>query len=147
MSLREKVDQLKAKVEKRGYFLNPDLTMTDPLVESLLVNEERYGYQFCPCRLASGDYTQDVDLICPCDYRDQDINEYGTCFCGLYVSQEVVMGKQQVEPIPERRESPRSELKTWRCNVCGYVSIRPHAPNICPICGVTHDRFEEYELC
>lgn len=141
-----KLTIFKNKLEKRGYYFNPDESMTKSLLEALLVNEERYGYQFCPCRLASENYEEDKSLICPCDYRDQDINEYGTCFCGLYVSKEVTMGKQEVEPIPERKEAPISDNKTWRCAVCGYIAIRPHAPNICPICGVSHDRFSEYQL-
>jgi len=130
--------------KRRGYFLNPDAAVTNALLEGLLINEKRYGYQFCPCRLASGDYSQDVDLICPCDYRDQDINKYGTCYCGLYVSREVIMGEKAVEPIPERKNTSPLSAKTWRCLVCGYLCVRPCPPNVCPICGATHDRFEEY---
>jgi ferredoxin-thioredoxin reductase catalytic subunit len=141
------VSQLRATLEKRrGYLLNPDASMTDPLLESLLVNTDRYGYPFCPCRLATGAYAEDRDLICPCDYRDQDVDEYGACYCGLYVSREVVMGKKTVESIPERRGTPSSPLKLWRCTVCGYLCVRPHPPDVCPVCGVTHDRFEPYTL-
>lgn len=141
------VEQLRAALEKRrGYSLNPDASMTDPLLESLLFNTDRYGYPFCPCRLAAGVYAEDRDLICPCDYRDQDIDEYGTCYCGLYVSREVVMGKKTVDSIPERKGTPPSALSLWRCTVCGYLCVRPHPPDVCPICGVTHDRFEPYSL-
>lgn len=146
MDIKTQVDALKKKIEKRGYYLNPDADMTDALVESLLVNEERYGYQFCPCRLATENYEEDKALICPCDYRDQDINEYDACFCGLYVSKEAYAGQKQIEPIPERRVQMADENKVWRCDVCGYICARPHAPNVCPICGVTHDRFKEYSL-
>jgi rubrerythrin len=34
----------------------------------------------------------------------------------------------------------------WRCDVCGYVCARDDAPEICPICGAKHDRFQKYEL-
>jgi ferredoxin-thioredoxin reductase catalytic subunit len=52
-----------------GYNLNPDKSFTLGLVEGLLVNEQRYGYPACPCRLAEGVREKDLDLICPCDYR------------------------------------------------------------------------------
>jgi ferredoxin-thioredoxin reductase catalytic subunit len=69
----------------------------------MLVNERRYGYWACPCRLASGVKTEDLDIICPCDYRDADISEYGSCFCALYVSQEIKDGKRKATRVPERR--------------------------------------------
>lgn len=138
--------ELEAKLEKRGYFFNPDRSMTEPLLESLRVNEDRYGYPFCPCRLASGDYEQDRDAVCPCDYRDQDVYEYGACFCGLYVSREAAIRRKPVSTIPERRSSAPSPRQTWRCDVCGYICVRPTPPDICPICGVTRDRFHAIEL-
>ena len=55
---------------RAGYFLNPDEEFTRDLVRSLLINEKRYGYQACPCRLAAGRQGEDLDIICPCDYRD-----------------------------------------------------------------------------
>jgi ferredoxin-thioredoxin reductase catalytic chain len=63
-----------------GYFLNPDIEFTKALIRGLLTNEKRYGYQACPCRLASGVKEEDIDIICPCDYRDADVLEHGTCF-------------------------------------------------------------------
>jgi ferredoxin-thioredoxin reductase catalytic subunit len=103
----ERVDKVYAHLdqwaESTGYHLNPDREFTRDLVESLLVNRQRYGYQACPCRLASGDKEKDKDIICPCVYRDPDLEEYGSCYCALYVSDEVLRGEQEVGPIPERR--------------------------------------------
>lgn len=56
------------------------------------------------------------------------------------------MQKREIEPIPERKGAPVTPLKIWRCQVCGYLNARPHPPDVCPICGVTHDRFEEFSL-
>ncbi len=104
---REEVERLFARLdqeaESAGYHLNPDREFTLGLIEGMLVNERRYGYWACPCRLASGVKKEDLDIICPCDYRDPDVAEYGTCYCGLYVSQDVVDGKRKVTRIPERR--------------------------------------------
>jgi ferredoxin-thioredoxin reductase catalytic subunit len=72
--------QLKKDAETYGYHLNPDVEMTRDLVKGILVNEKRYGYWNCPCRLADGNKADDMDIICPCDYRDADVLEYGTCY-------------------------------------------------------------------
>jgi ferredoxin-thioredoxin reductase catalytic chain len=73
-------DQLKKDAEQYGYHLNPDIEMTRDLVKGILVNAKRYGYWNCPCRLATGNKADDLDIICPCDYRDADVLEFGTCF-------------------------------------------------------------------
>jgi ferredoxin-thioredoxin reductase catalytic subunit len=73
-------DQLKKDAAAGGYNLNTDVEFTKALVRGLLTNETRYGYQACPCRLASGVKKEDIDIICPCDYRDADIVDYGACF-------------------------------------------------------------------
>jgi rubrerythrin len=31
-----------------------------------------------------------------------------------------------------------------RCLICGYVCARDEAPEVCPICGASHDRFEKF---
>ncbi|HEX7502048.1 MAG TPA: ferredoxin-thioredoxin reductase catalytic domain-containing protein, partial [Acidobacteriota bacterium] len=112
------VDKLHSEAEAGGYHLNPDREFTRELVRSLLTNQERYGYWACPCRLAAGDKAADLDIICPCDYRDADLNEFGSCFCALYVSQEIVEGKKQAASIPERRP-PASERRAAKAEALG----------------------------
>ncbi len=63
-----------------GFFFNPDREKVYDLLQGLLINRERYGYMCCPCRLASGDRESDRDIICPCNYREDDIREYGSCY-------------------------------------------------------------------
>lgn len=100
-------ERLKTEAESSGYHLNPNVDFTKGLIEGLLVNEARHGYWACPCRLPSGSKEQDLDIICPCDYRDPDLDEYDTCYCALYVSQDVVDGKKKATRIPERRPPER----------------------------------------
>jgi ferredoxin-thioredoxin reductase catalytic subunit len=129
-----------------------------------LINEKRYGYCACPCRLASGVQEEDLDIICPCDYRDPDLNEYGSCYCALYVSDEIAKGERKASSIPERRPpeperrkllekaaeskaaGPASSLPlpVWRCRVCGYLCARDKPPETCPICKAKKDRFERF---
>ena len=103
----EEIDKLHIKLQSEaaggGYNINPDAEFTRDLVEALLTNTDRYGYQSCPCRLAGGSREKDLDIICPCDYRDPDLAEFGSCYCALYVSDEILRGERKVQPIPERR--------------------------------------------
>ncbi len=89
--------------EPKGYYFNNDKEKVFELLQGLLVNKDRYGYMSCPCRLASGDREKDKDIICPCAYRDDDIREYGSCYCNLYVSKEWNEGKIPHVLVPERR--------------------------------------------
>ncbi len=93
--------------KSRGYFLNPDESFLKDLLEGLVENERRYGYPSCPCRIATGEFRLDRDIICPCDYRDADVEEYGACYCALYVRRDVFEGKAPLRPVPERRPAKR----------------------------------------
>jgi ferredoxin-thioredoxin reductase catalytic chain len=99
---------IKKEAEGGGYFLNPDIDFAKNLVRGLLKNEQRYGYRACPCRLAVGKKEEDLDIICPCNYRDPDLDDFGACYCALYVSGAIAGGKTQEAPVPERRP-PRAE--------------------------------------
>ncbi len=159
----EEIDDLYATICEQaassGYFLNPDEGFTRDLARSLIVNRERYGYPSCPCRLASGIATEDVDIVCPCDYRDPDLAEAGACFCALYVSEAIAKGERKAGPVPERRPAPEERRRrssgpanpdvslsypVWRCSVCGYLCARDEPPDICPICKVKKERFERF---
>lgn len=148
---------LNREAEAAGYHLNPDRDFTRELIKSLITNDNRYGYRACPCRLASGDKETDLDIICPCDYRDPDLTDYDACYCALYVSEAILKGEKQAASIPERRRPPEDRKKkgsknaqgslevsvpVWRCRVCGYLCAREHPPESCPICKAKSERFE-----
>ena len=157
--------KIKKDATENGYFLNPDEEFAKDLVRGLLINEKRYGYPSCPCRLATGNKNEDLDIICPCDYRDDDIIDYGACYCGLYVSEDIAAGKKALTSIPERRnkttystsKSDNKDIKSaneilvkglkypvYRCKVCGYLCARNNPPEICPVCKAKKDRFEKF---
>lgn len=153
-------EKSKEEAEAFGYHLNPDEVFTRELLESILINQDRYGYGACPCRLASGVKEEDLDMICPCDYRDPDLDEFGACYCGLYISSEILNGEKKLTSIPERRPGPGQRqsvkqnsqkqrlsslpLPVWRCRVCGYLCAREEPPETCPICKVGKERFERF---
>jgi len=100
-------DMLKDVQEQKGYFFNRDRERTFDLIRGLLTNKDRYGYMACPCRLASGKRDKDKDIICPCVYRGPDVEEFGTCFCQLYVSREWNEERIPHVQVPERRPAER----------------------------------------
>ena len=108
MDVSELYERLRRVNEPKGYLFNKNRACVDELLEGLLVNKGRYGYMVCPCRLAAGDREKDRDIICPCDYREPDVAEYGTCYCNLYVSAEWNAEDRPEESIPERRPPERN---------------------------------------
>ena len=176
MTTLEKVrKRAESDAKTYGYYLHPDPDFLKDLLEGLKRNEERYGYPSCPCRIASGKFELDRDIICPCDYRDPDVKEFGCCYCALYVRKDVFEGKNSIAPIPERRplekqaraygdavkvptkkstettaavakELSKIQMKMWYCKQCGYVCFREGPPYICPICKAKREMFAEITI-
>lgn len=86
---------VKERAKREGYFLNPCEDFLKTLFEGLYKNVERYGYPSCPCRLSAGIFEEDIDLICPCLYRDPDLHQHGRCFCGLYMTEAYMNNKKK----------------------------------------------------
>jgi ferredoxin-thioredoxin reductase catalytic subunit len=103
MDAQELYERMKKVQEPKGYYFNKDKQKTFELLEALITNKKRYGYMGCPCRLLSGDRQHDRDIICPCEYSAPDIEEYGSCYCNLYVSSDWNQEKISHEYVPERR--------------------------------------------
>ena len=174
MITKEKIkEHMQKNAEENGYYLCPDPQLLDTLLQGLMKNEQRYGYGSCPCRIASGKKIYDADIICPCEYRDADVDEFGMCYCGLFVNQTIKENPTQLIPIPERRpvevqnvamavsaqppghdkqqsqqkqHTKKTLIPVWRCTVCGYLCARETPPPICPICKAKAERFEPFFL-
>lgn len=103
MTPKELYDTLKPLQEKNGYYFNPDYQWCLDVIAGMLKNKERYGYASCPCRLADGQREKDKDIICPCAFREQDVQTYNTCYCKLYTNKEGAEGETYIpEYIPDR---------------------------------------------
>ena len=149
-------EALKKIQEPKGCFFNKDMEMTLGLLEGLLATKERYGYMACPCRLPLGEFELDRDIVCPCDYRDPDVEEHGSCYCCLYVDDDIHEGRREMRSIPERRPQERqmkalgleevaapAGRRLYYCRVCGYVAFREEPPYVCPICRAKREMFAE----
>ena len=166
-SMKKMHTRAESDARAHGYYLHPDPAVLHDLLDGLKRNEERYGYPSCPCRLASGAFEVDRDIICPCDYRDPDVQEFGYCYCALYVRKDAYDGETPIAPIPERRPSAKqartydvaaetstdkpvnatvtaslkNTLNLWYCKQCGYVCFREDPPYLCPICKAKKEMF------
>ena len=110
MEVEQLYEMLRKMQEPKGYFFSRDKEWVLDILRGLLTNKERYGYMSCPCRLASGDREKDKDIICPCVYRAPDVEEYGSCYCNLYVSKEWNEDKIPHVYVPERRPPEKNPV-------------------------------------
>jgi len=68
------------------FIVNPDKERVKMLLEGIFQNEKNHGLKYCPCRLISEDYEEDLKLVCPCNFITHDTyKEKGECWCGLFV--------------------------------------------------------------
>jgi len=94
---------VEAVASKQGWVANPDREFTTSLVEGLTVNWNRYGYFLCPCRDTEGSREADAAVICPCVYAKADVDEFGHCFCALYLRPDFAASGGAPAGIPDRR--------------------------------------------
>lgn len=71
---------------KNNYALNPSWMMSTNLEVWLSEMEATFGKRYCPCFEPSGDAELDKKMMCPCEFIDDEIKEYGTCHCALFGS-------------------------------------------------------------
>jgi len=72
--------------KSKDFTLNPDKERIELLVQGVLEHEEQYGLKYCPCRMTSGNFDEDLSLICPCNFKVQNNwREIGECWCSLFI--------------------------------------------------------------
>jgi len=72
--------------EKNEFKINPDQERLALLLEGIFNNERNHGLKYCPCRLATKDFTEDLKIVCPCNFlAHETYKEKGECWCGLFV--------------------------------------------------------------
>ena len=65
--------------------LNPNMEEVNTLAAGVLENMKNRGMKYCPCRMITGDFEKDLELVCPCNFYHQKVwKETGECWCGLY---------------------------------------------------------------
>lgn len=72
--------------EKNDFKVNPDRKKVEMLLEGIFSNEKNHGLKYCPCRLITKEFNEDLKLVCPCNFLSHETyQEKGECWCGLFV--------------------------------------------------------------
>jgi ferredoxin-thioredoxin reductase catalytic subunit len=77
-----------AFAESNEFKVNPDGERVDLLLSGMFANEQNYGLRYCPCRLRSKDFEEDLKIVCPCNFLIHETYkgvEKGECWCGLFI--------------------------------------------------------------
>jgi ferredoxin-thioredoxin reductase catalytic subunit len=97
--LEELLSRVQAFAKANNLYRVPNTTAFKRLLYKLLMNIDRYGYPYCPCRplkIPKPDATKEEiyelnkDKVCPCTYALTDVKLHGHCTCGLFWSKEAV---------------------------------------------------------
>ncbi|OQX29346.1 MAG: hypothetical protein B0D92_04300 [Spirochaeta sp. LUC14_002_19_P3] len=98
MEISSQIEQI---AKKHNWTVQPLKDFRELIETGLEQNLVIYGALFCPCR--DTDEAKDKDIICPCVYAHADMTEYGQCYCGLFVTEEVAALGKEPESIPDRQ--------------------------------------------
>ncbi len=83
----EFISVLREWTTHNDFKLNPDTEHISFTIEGILRNERTVGLKYCPCRVPSGNFEEDLKLICPCNFVEQETwEEQGRCWCGLFIN-------------------------------------------------------------
>ena len=74
--------------EKNEFEVNPDAAKVETLFDGIFANEQNHGFKYCPCRLRTKDFDEDLKLVCPCNFLVHETykgKKDGECWCGLFI--------------------------------------------------------------
>jgi len=74
--------------EGNEFQVNPDRERVRMLLDGITNNERNHGLKYCPCRLATKDFEEDLHIVCPCNFVIHETYKGvpdGECWCGLFV--------------------------------------------------------------
>ena len=125
-SIQETKRRVESDARSGGYFLNPDEAFIRDLLDGL---RERGALRLSVPWGRKLNFAVDRDIICPCDYRDADVAEYGACYCALFLRKDVFEGKAKLAPVPERRPREKSE-RSMSASVGGAKGAPDHPAEV-----------------
>ncbi len=80
------------------FMVNPDAERIGLLFEGIFNNERNHGLKYCPCRLMSKEFEEDLKIVCPCNFLIHETYkgvDKGECWCGLFIKRPKT---QEVKP-------------------------------------------------
>jgi ferredoxin-thioredoxin reductase catalytic chain len=82
---RQAIEKL---AEKNEFQVCPEEDKVEMLLDGVFANEQNQGLKYCPCRLSTKNFVQDLRLVCPCNFTIHETYKDrvdGECWCGLFV--------------------------------------------------------------
>jgi ferredoxin-thioredoxin reductase catalytic subunit len=79
---------IEAFADNNEFRINPNEKKVNLLFDGIFENEQNHGLKYCPCRLKSKDFQEDMKIICPCNFLVHETykgKDRGECWCGLFV--------------------------------------------------------------
>jgi ferredoxin-thioredoxin reductase catalytic subunit len=76
---------IKEYAPKVGIKVNPKDDRVQEVIKGLLMKRKKFGENYCPCRVVTGNKEKDKEIICPCVFNRGEIELQGHCLCQLFV--------------------------------------------------------------
>lgn len=79
---------IRALAEGQEFMVNPDAARLETLFDGVFNNEQNHGLKFCPCRLRTKEFEEDLKIVCPCNFLIHETYkgvDKGECWCGMFV--------------------------------------------------------------
>jgi len=74
--------------EGQEFMVNPDRARLETLFEGVFNNEQNHGLKYCPCRLMTKEFEEDLKIVCPCNFLVHETYkgvDKGECWCGMFI--------------------------------------------------------------
>jgi len=74
--------------EGQEFMVNPDRARLETLFEGIFNNERNHGLKYCPCRLTTKEFEEDLKIVCPCNFLVHETYkglDNGECWCGMFI--------------------------------------------------------------
>lgn len=87
---KEFLREIEKLAELNEFRLNPDREKVQSLIDGVMENGKNHGMKYCPCRLMTKDFEEDLNLVCPCNFRIHETYKGkpdGECWCSLFVKE------------------------------------------------------------
>ena len=76
-----------AFAEHAEFQVHADREKVEMLLDGVFNNLATHGLKYCPCRLRSKDFDEDLKICCPCNFLSHETYRGvagGECWCGLF---------------------------------------------------------------
>jgi ferredoxin-thioredoxin reductase catalytic subunit len=79
---------IEAFARDNEFRVNSDLERVETLLDGIFNNERNHGLKYCPCRLRTKEFEEDLKIVCPCNFPSHETyqgQDRGECWCGLFI--------------------------------------------------------------